>query len=272
MIITSPGNERIKHIRRLRERKYRRETGLFFVEGLRLAAEALDTGASIEQFVFCPALLHSPFGQQSVVRAQQAGIEMIEVNADVFRALSAKDGPQGLAAVVRQAWTSLEQVKMESGRPWVALDAVADPGNLGAILRANDASGGTGVILLDQSTDPFDPAATRASMGAIFNQQVCQADRESFVHWITERRYALVGTSDAASQDYHLFRYPDFFILLMGSERLGLPEKLTSACDHVVSIPMLGKSDSLNLAVATAVVLYEALNQRRDRARTGLQP
>ncbi len=264
-MITSLANERIKHIRRLRERKYRRETGLFFVEGLRLVGEAMETGAVVHELIYSPELLQSDFGKELVELAQKTSVGLLEVSEGVFESISNKEGPQGLAAVMQQTWAPLETVVIERGKPWVALDSVADPGNLGTILRTNDASGGAGVILLEQSTDPYDPTAVRASMGAIFSQKVCQADVDQFLTWKNQHDFVLIGTSDAARLDYHVFGYPERFVLLMGSERAGMQPRLSAACDEVVSIPMLGKSDSLNLAVATAVILYEALNQRRDR-------
>jgi TrmH family RNA methyltransferase len=264
-MITSAGNERIKSIRKLQERRARQDSGLFFLEGLRIVGEAMQAGAMVEQLVVAPDLLRSDFGRQLVDEAQQRGVEVLEVSADVFSSLSKKEGPQGLAAVVRQRWLGLADITLDAGKTWVALDAVADPGNLGTILRTHDAAGGAGAILLDQSTDPYDPAAVRASMGALFDQFVVRATFEEFAAWKRVTGCWLIGTSNAAAQDYHTYHYPAPLVLLMGSEREGLSEKHLALCDSVVSIPMLGKSDSLNLAVATAVVLYEIVNQRRDR-------
>jgi RNA methyltransferase, TrmH family len=140
---------------------------------------------------------------------------------------------------------------------------VADPGNLGTILRTNDAVGGRGVVLLDHSTDPYDPTAARASIGALFSQRLVKAGLDEFAEWKHRQSVPLVGTSGAAQADYQDYRYPQALVVLMGSEREGLDEKHLRLCDQVVRIPMVGRSDSLNLAVATAVVLYEVFNQKR---------
>jgi RNA methyltransferase, TrmH family len=264
-MITSAANERVKWLRKLQDRKARQESGLFYIEGLRIVTEAVQQGAAIETLVVAPELLRSDFGQQLVTNQQNAGRAVIEVSGEVFQRLSLKEGPQGLAAVVRQEWQDLADVRVEAGQTWVALDAVADPGNLGTILRTHDAVGGQGVILLDQSTDPYDLSAVRASMGALFTQRLVRASFAEFVDWKQRVEVALVGTSGAAVQDYHTYQYPDGLVLLMGSERQGLQAHHLAVCDALVSIPMQGKSDSLNLAVATAVVLYEILNQRRDK-------
>jgi len=269
-MITSLANERIKAIRKLQDRKARQESGLFYVEGLRIvgamAEQAGGRSAAIETLVVAPDLLKSDFGRQLVAAQQSRGVPVMEVSSEVFQRISLKEGPQGIAAVVRQRWTPLEAVQLdEQSGVWVALDSVADPGNLGTILRTLDAVGGQGVILLDQSTDPYDPSAVRASMGALFSLTLVKASLAEFASYKRKRGWTVVGTSDKARTDYHKYRYPQPLIVLMGSERQGLQEQHLALCDEVVSIPMLGKSDSLNLAVATAVVLYEILNQRRDQ-------
>ena len=143
-------------------------------------------------------------------------------------------------------------------------DSIQDPGNLGTILRTLDAVGGSGLILLDHSTDPYDATALRASMGAVFSQQLVRASFSDFARWKQAGNFQLVGTSGSAREDYHEFSYPDPMVLLMGSERLGLQEEHLKLCDGLVAIPMVGRSDSLNLSVATGVVLYEIFNQRRQ--------
>ncbi len=266
MIITSAANERVKAIRKLQERKARQESGLFYVEGLRLVGEASQSGAPIDTMIYAPDLLSSDFGRQVLVEQEAAGVEILEVGADLFRRMAMKDNPQGIAAVVRQKWVSLSAVKPQAGQSWVALDSVADPGNLGTILRTHDAVGGVGVILLDQSTDPYDPSSVRASMGALFAQQLVKCSLAEFTEWKAQTGVALIGTSGAAEQDYHAYRYPSPLVVLMGSERQGLLPEHLALCDEVVSIPMrAGGSDSLNLAVAAAVVLYEIHNQRREK-------
>jgi TrmH family RNA methyltransferase len=263
-LITSTANPRIRAVRKLRERKERQASGTFLIEGLRIVGEALSQGAEIELLVTAPELLESAYGRQLVKDARQAGIPALEVNSEVFATISGKDGPQGLAAVIRQRWTQLDEITLEDGRDWVALDAVADPGNLGTILRTADAVGAAGVILLDQSTDPYDPTAVRASMGSIFSQKVVRATFTEFSKWKKRSGCFVAGTSGAASQDYHRVVYPRPLVLLMGSERQGLLDQHIQLCDLIVAIPMQGRSDSLNLAVATGIVLYEIYNQRRQ--------
>ena len=268
-MITSSANSTIKQVRKLRERKERSASGLFYIEGLRIVIEAARQNAPIQTLLYSPELLTSEGGLQEIHELQRRGIETLEVSAGVFRSLALKDDPQGIAAVVAQTWQPIESISAKEGDLWVALEEVADPGNLGTILRTCDGAGACGVILLDHSTDPYDPIAMRASMGAIFTQKLVKSNLDQFTLWVRNRNIPIIGTSGAARDDYHAFKYPDPFVLLMGSERQGLSEKALALCGTVVRIPMVGRNDSLNLAVATAVMLYEVYNYRRDSRREG---
>ncbi|MCD4671854.1 MAG: RNA methyltransferase [Anaerolineaceae bacterium] len=262
-MITSRANLKVKQFRKLRDRKERQKTGLFTIEGLRIVAEAVEQGAKIELLFVAPEFLVSEFGQQLVETVQSSGVDVIEVSGDVFHGLSLKDGPKGLAAVVRQRWSSLAEARLSPGINWTVLESIQNPGNLGTIMRTQDAVGAEGLILLDQSTDPYDPAAMRGSMGAIFTQQLVKTSFAEFADWKRQQGYPLIGTSDAAEVDYQAVTYPDPVLLMMGSERQGLKGQHVALCDEMVSIPMVGKNDSLNLAVATGLMLYEIFNQRR---------
>lgn len=263
MIITSTSNDKIKLIRKLRDRKTRQETGEFYIEGLRITGEAMEQGAAIHELIYCPELLVSDFGRKLVEQAGLRNLETIEVSADVFRSIALKDGPQGIAATVRQKWELLDSIEPAAGSIWVVLDSPQDPGNVGTILRTLDSVGGDGVILMDAATDPYDPTSIRASMGSIFDLKLVRCDFDEFAAWKRNLNLILVGTSGQAELDYHFTEYPNPCILLMGSERQGLLEKHFSLCDQVVRIPMAGKSDSLNLAVSTGIILYEIFNQKR---------
>lgn len=265
MIITSFANQKVKRIRKLEQKKYRQESGLFFVEGLRTVGEAIQMNAPIEALVIAPELLVSEFGQSLLEHPAAKHAERIEVSGEIYEKIAHKQGPQGIGALVRQNWQRLAQIEPQTSDLWVALDAIADPGNLGTIMRTSEAVGARGIILLGHSTDPHDPSAVKASMGAIFSLDIFQTEWEDFLNWQATYHITLVGTSDSAPDDYQAFTYPRPLVLLMGSERHGLSPERQLACDRVVNIPMAGRSDSLNLAVATAVVLYEIYNQNRNQ-------
>jgi TrmH family RNA methyltransferase len=260
LVITSPANLTVKRVRSLRQRKGREETGCCFVEGIRLVAEAARAGV-VEQLVVAPELLSSPFARDLVAAQARAGADVIEVSAEVFASLSQKDGPQGLGAVARQRWVDLNEITLGAPPGWVALVEPADPGNLGTIIRTADGVGAAGVIIVGPGADPYDPAALRASMGAAFALGLARATWEELVAWRAATGAYLVGTSDQAPTSFQAVTYPQPLVLLMGSERQGLSPAQQAACDLIVGIPMRGRGDSLNLAVATGVMLYELLRQ-----------
>ena len=181
MIITSSANEQIKSIRKLRERKYRNESGTYYIEGIRIVLEALAQPEQVKTLLYAPELMESQLAAEAVQKAVAAGVKMLEVSASVFETFSLKEGPMGLAAVVTQNWQTLTQLKPEQMGLWVGLDSVADPGNLGTIMRTADAVGASGIFLLDHCTDPYDPAAIRASMGAIFSLQLVKLTSADFL-------------------------------------------------------------------------------------------
>lgn len=261
MIISSTTNARIKQIRSLSHRRERERTGLFFIEGIRIVSEAIQMGAEIDTLISAPDLLKSQFAVELLSKARNQGIPCLEVTPEVFKTLSVKEGPQGLGAVVHQRWERLDAVRLGNELCWVALDSAQDPGNIGTILRTSDAVGSRGLILLGNCADPYDPSALRASMGALFSQGLAKASFSEFVHWKRQHSYTVVGTSGAATLDYRQASYTSPLVLLMGSEREGLSTEQQALCDSMVRIPMVGRSDSLNLAVATGVVLYEIFYQ-----------
>jgi TrmH family RNA methyltransferase len=257
--ISSLRHPNIKRIRALRSRKARDRTSECFVEGLRIVGEADSAGATIVSLVVAPDLLTSAYGRQVVERARGQGTPCLEVSADVFRACSAREGPQGLGAIVRQRWQPLATLQPQPTDLWVALEAIQDPGNLGTILRTADAVGAAGVLLVGPTTDPYDPAAVRASMGAIFALQLARASYDEFAAWGRRSPCRAVGATLSAAADYRTAHYDTRpLVLLLGSERQGLSRQLEELCDATVRIPMVGHGDSLNVAVAASVLLYEA--------------
>jgi TrmH family RNA methyltransferase len=253
----------IRLIQRLRTREERDRTGLFYVEGIRFVARAVQHRARIEHLVVCRELLTHPYAQRLVQQQKQRGIPLLEVSRQVMEGLSQVEDSQGLGAVVRQRWQRLASVKPRGELGWVMVETIRSPGNLGTILRASDAVGGAGLILLGESTDPYDPRVVRATMGALFSQYFVRTSVEELTYWPRRSQYLLIGTSPGAAQEYQEIRYRQPTILLIGEERKGLPARLQSLCDVMVRIPMVGESDSLNVAMATSVMLYEVFHQRR---------
>ena len=262
--IESRNHPHIKRIRELHTRAGRERTGLYYIEGMRLVAQAEHYHAHIETLVVCPELMANRFAHGLAHKLQKAAVPALHVAPQVMHSIALVDDPQGIGAVVRQKWLPLERVKLNGKLCWLAIDALQSPGNLGTILRTSDAVGGAGLILLGDATDPYDPSTVRATMGALFSHRFVRTTPAELVCWKEPRQWRLVGTSPQAALDYHEVQYGNTpTILLVGNEQKGLSDELLQICDLVVRIPMVGRSDSLNVAVATSVILYELFNQRR---------
>jgi TrmH family RNA methyltransferase len=250
-MITSKSNTLIKSARSLRQARARKETGQFLIEGLQPVGTALEAGWDIEALLYAPELLQSEFGHRLL--SKSAG-RIEEVSKDVFESIAEKENPQGLIAIARQRRVLLDSIA-PSGCG-VALWSAQDPGNVGSILRTLEAVGGEALYLLDGGVDPYHPGVIRASMGASFVVPFVQADSAEFLLWRKARSVQLTGTSSRAARAYRDAESIMPWVLLLGSEQKGLSAELQQACDVVVSIPMLGRISSLNLAVAAGVLLY----------------
>jgi TrmH family RNA methyltransferase len=261
--ITAFSNPLVKQVRGLRDKKHRRAEGLFIAEGLRILTEAREAGR-LPRILFYGAGTRHALLSELVEAVESAGGEAIETNADILHKLSGKDNPQTVLGVFEQFDTSLERIDRAAAPLWIVAQALRDPGNLGTILRTGDAVGAGGLVLVDDCVDPFSVEAVRASMGALFTQRIAAARWEEFMPWLRGGEGALIGTSlSPRSEDYQAVPYPKPAFILVGNEAQGLPEAYEAECDLLVKIPMMGKADSLNAAVATAVVAYEAVNQWR---------
>ena len=261
--ITSLQNERVKLIRSLEMRKVRRETGLFVAEGASVLVTARDAGWVPKILVFLAGSAQAGVHRALLDWAQGAGAECLEVSEAVLAKLASKDNPQTMLAVFEQRWANEPGPSaVADSAVWLALEAVRDPGNLGTIVRTSDAVGAAGVILVGNCVDPYAREAVRATMGSIFNVPVVRMTPDRFQTWSRTWRGDIVGTQIAAGEDFRKVSYRAPTLLLMGSEGPGLSPELAAICSRLVKIPMAGRLDSLNLAVATALVLYEIRKER----------
>ncbi len=261
-VITSTANPLVKRLRALGDRKQRRREGAFFVEGLQPVWQAVEGGATIELLVIAPELLMSARAQGLVAEQEARGVRIARLSAAIFASLSERDGPTGLGAIVRTQTTPLAALEVRPDAPFIALYEIGNPGNLGTIIRTADATGAGGVILIGETTDPFAPAAVKASMGALFAMPIAQVgDPAEFFAWAHAQGVAVVTTSARAPAEHWATDYPRPLALLLGSEGDGLPPELLQQGDLQVRIPMIGTARSLNLAVAAGVLLYEIRRQ-----------
>ena len=256
--ITSLNNPTVKAVRALHMRKAREESGQFLAEGLKIVTEAVELGRAPRTLLYSAEAGVHPLLRQAQAATEASGGEVIEVSREILAKISRRDNPQTVLAVFDQAFTPLDQLEPSAARCWVALQAVRDPGNLGAVIRTADAAGCGGVILVGDCCDPYSVEAVRATMGSVFAVKIARAAEGQFIGWRPRWPGAVVGTLLTARTDFRAATYAPPTLILMGNEQAGLPPELARLCDETVKIPMRGRADSLNLAVATGIMIYAA--------------
>lgn len=266
-LITSRSNSKVKFIKSIQAKKSSRISGFFIVEGIHHVGEAIEAmqagkGISVHSVYYAPELLKGDFAGKLINITDTLGIACFPMSDYVFISVAEKENPQGILAVVERKVYLLSSLNPHNFNWGVALVAAQDAGNIGTIMRTIDAVNADGLILLDGGADPFHSHAVRASMGTLFWRPVVEATFDEFREWVMQYGYHVVGTSAHARQDYREGTpYPQPAILLMGSEQKGLTQEQSSLCEKMVSIPMKGRASSLNLAVATGVMLYAMLGE-----------
>jgi len=257
--ITGFSNPTVKFLRSLREKKLRKREGRFLAEGLRLLTDARECGRLPEMLVMARGRDEHPLLAALEADVMAAGGEVIETEEEILAKITGKDNPQAVAGVFGEFDTSLAALDRSAAKIWLVAQALRDPGNLGTMLRTGDAVGAGGLILIDDCADPFSVEAVRASMGAIFTQHVAQAPWSEFIGWLRAGEGQLVAASLRDAVPYRGAPYAAPCFLMVGNESRGLPEEYEMACDLRVTMPMKGRADSLNAAVAGAVLAYEVL-------------
>jgi len=262
--ITAFSNPLIKRVRNLRDKKHRREEGLFLAEGLRILTEAHEAGRVPEYLFFSKDMAGHALVRTLIDATEAKGGWAVETNNDILSKLSGKDNPGAVVGVYPDFAVTLADLDRSKSGIWLVAERLRDPGNMGTILRTADAVGAGGLILIDDCVDPFSVEAVRASMGALFTVPVARSSWGDFLVWLRKGPGQLVGLSLDTEHDYRAPVYQAPTFLLTGNEAQGMPGFMAEACDLLVKIPMLGKADSLNAAIATAVMAYEVLGQQRS--------
>ncbi|MEQ8282749.1 MAG: RNA methyltransferase [Roseitalea porphyridii] len=257
--ISSAANPIVKQIRLLEKKRHREETNSFLAEGMKLIIDAIDNGWRLKTLIHAASASDNEAVTKLAARAVALGADVIIVPERVLGQITRRDNPQMVAGVLERRFADPARIEAGNDDVWIALDRVRDPGNLGTIIRTADAGGASGVILVGETTDPFAAETVRATMGSIFAVPLARMDTDRFAGFAGRWSGQIVGTRLEGSVD---FRVPDYaqgpILLLMGNEQAGLPGDLAALCTTLVRIPQAGRADSLNLAVATALCLYEA--------------
>lgn len=294
-LITSVNNQRVKEVANLKQKKYRTESGTFFAEGLRAVQEAVQY-ADVTELFYTEAEAgrldvvleaaesvtadikeksgnknnanHNNAGTAKKRNEAANGIRMYQVDEKVMAKLSDTKAPQGVLAVIRTPEQSLRQLRpgtaSDNNAPVIILDRVQDPGNLGTIIRTADAVGALGLILLEGCVDAYSPKVVRASMGSLFHLPVVQdVTAEEALTWCYRNGYEPAATALKNAQNVYKADISKKMAFLFGNEANGVAEELQAAAETRLFIPMAGLAESMNVAMAAGIILFEGLRQRK---------
>ena len=259
--ISSPDNPRIKEIVRLRDAAYRKEKGLFIIEGLREVQLALRAGFKAREIYLCPEFLN--MRQRAEFDFNIQDTEMIELDKKAYEKIAFGERKEGIIAVARDPHIALRDIKIKPKSLIVVLEGLEKPGNLGAIARTADAAGVSALIAADTRVDIYNPNVIRSGLGAVFSVKTLKESSPKVIAWLKENKIGIVSAIVGAGMDYAKVDFNQSLAIVLGSEEKGLSRIWRDNSDYQVSLPMAGEADSLNVAVTGGILLYEALRQRR---------
>lgn len=250
--LTSLKNDLVKRAASLKMKKYRQKEGLFLLEGKRAVEEALASRWTLR------ALFFTRLTEGWERRAEESTLPWYEVPLPVLQKITATEDPQSVAALVEIRQENLDSFAPERGLVLV-LDQIRDPGNLGTLIRTADALGAAGVVLLEDTADLYNPKVVRSTMGSLFHLPVCTGVKAGEMEtWCRKNGYALWATALEGAEDVTKLQWPAKTALVLGSEAEGVSPEILAAADQKVKIPMAGQAESLNVAVAGGIVMFEA--------------
>ena len=265
LIITSPSNARLKSLVALRRRRAREEAGLTLIEGYAELSLALDAGVVPRAVYFCPDLMLDPAAQQELVgRVQTLGSDLQQLGRAAFEKVAYREGPDGFLAVVDSVVRTCADLQVGPAPLALICQGVEKPGNLGAMLRTADAAGIEAVVAADPVTDWGNPNLVRASKGTVFSVPVASDSTAKTLKWLSANGIALAATTPDTDLDYTDVDYTGSIAIAVGAEKHGLTDEILAAAAYKIRIPMSGRANSLNVAASAAIVIYEAVRQRRS--------
>ncbi|MBS0654998.1 MAG: RNA methyltransferase [Verrucomicrobia bacterium] len=265
-MISSLENSLVKQAVHLRERHWRNKLGLFLIEGYREILRAQESKTKLDHLFVCPELFLGVNEPKLIEEARASGCKIITCTDKVFKKISYRDRPDGLLAIAPQLPRDLhfleEKLQGISSPLLIIAEAIEKPGNLGTILRSADAAGAHGVIISNRCTDIYNPNVVRASCGTLFSVPVVEATSEEVLAWLHKWKIQIIAAMPQAQALYTDINMTGPTAIAVGTEQLGLSHTWKTSAHIQARLPMCGKADSLNVAMATTLILYEALRQR----------
>ncbi len=261
-VIQSPHNPRVKNLVRLRHARHRKRQGLFLIEGHRETSRALDQEVALQCLFFCPEDFKSGEAHEIVHRAKELSVEVVQLSQAAFAKCSPRENPDGLLAMAQVWETGLDEIRFATSALLLVVERVEKPGNLGSLIRSAEAAGADAIIVTDPVADVFNPNVIRNSQGALFGFPVVVCENEPALAWLKSKGIQVLAATPAASEKYWRADFKAAVAIVVGSEKDGLSDFWLTRATHRLKIPMACHSDSLNVNVAAAIALFEAVRQR----------
>lgn len=259
-IIESIHNNKVQMWYKLKKKKERDRQGLFIIEGLKLVEEAIIFNQNIDTIIINN---NQDISDSILELAKEKKIDMVAVSDNVFKKLADTDSPQGIMAILKKKDWSIEQI-INNNNLFLLIDEIQDPGNLGTIIRSADASGISSIILGTNTVDLYNQKVIRSAMGSIFHLPIINYDLTEIIKKLKDRKIKIIGTSPYANQKYFESDLSENIAIIVGNEANGLSEERQEQADEMINIPIVGKAESLNVAMATSVILFEHVRQKYE--------
>jgi TrmH family RNA methyltransferase len=256
-------SRQLSRLQSLRQRRDLRESSrTFVIEGIRQFVQACDAGIEFDTIFYSPVLLRHGLSQRLTRHLSATGVRHVLLSPEQYRSISTLPRASGIAAIVRQRWTKFEEVDSDRGLGWLIIDHIRSPGNLGTILRTAEAVGMSGVFFVGEACDPYAPTAVRASMGGIFHLPLTRTRPRELSVWLAANQVQTIALSPHAQKLWTHGPITQRHAIALGEERQGISSPLRRLCDTELRLPMTGHADSLNVAVAAGVMMYELARRR----------
>ncbi len=260
--ITSPQNQRVKSVVKLKNRRDRDKQNRYIIEGYRALSRGIKHGLTLKEFYVCPDYFLGENEVKLIETHEKLGAEIIVVPPHVFDKMAYRDRPEGLLGVAEQFHLTLDDINLAENPFLLIAEATEKPGNLGTMLRSTDATGADALIVCDRCTDIFNPNVVRASTGCIFSVPTIEASSDEVLAWLRKNGIKVLAATPHTTNMYTDVDMTGPIAIAVGTEQVGLTDKWMNQADLKVKIPMLGEADSLNVATATTILMYEVVRQR----------
>jgi TrmH family RNA methyltransferase len=261
--ITSIQNPYIKNLVKLQEKaRERKKQGLFIIEGKREISLAISSKYEFDSVLFCPKII----SEKEIIQLFNQNINRIEISIEVYQKLAYRDSTEGIIAVTKTKDLSLNKIQLNKKKPLILVaEGIEKPGNIGALLRTADAANVDAVFIASPKSDLYNTNIIRSSVGCVFTNQIAQGTSEEIIAYLQKNSIDIYAATLQNSNEYHKQDFTNSAAIIVGTEATGLSNIWRTVASQHINIPMQGKIDSMNVSVSAAIIIFEAVRQRKSK-------